>query len=116
MILAIRNKVQATNITWKYKHVKGHQDDYREYDSLDRMSQLNVLMDGSAKAYLAARHTRQHDQQQQIIAGEPWSLWISGKKIVRDLKSTMYPTRTQNDSEKMVDTERPVHRRYNRHG
>jgi len=54
MILAIRNKVQATNITWKYKQVKGHQDDYRDYDSLDRMSQLNVLMDGSAKAYLAA--------------------------------------------------------------
>ena len=33
VILAIRNKVQTTNITWKYKHVKGHQNDYRDYDS-----------------------------------------------------------------------------------
>ena len=30
MILAIRSRVQATNITWNYKHVKGHQDYYRE--------------------------------------------------------------------------------------
>ena len=47
-------------------------------------------MNGSAKDYLMARHTRQYDQQQQSIVGEPWSLWISGKKIVRDLKSTIY--------------------------
>ena len=90
MILAIRNKVQETNITWKYQHVQGHQDDHRPYDSLDRMSQLNVLMDGAANAYLAERHTRQHGEKQQSIAVEPRSLWISGKKIVRDLKSTIY--------------------------
>ena len=91
IILAIRSKVQATNITWYYKHVKGYRDDYRDYGSLDRMSQLRVLMDGSAKAYLPARHTRQHNQQQQSITGEPWSLWISRKKIVRELKSRTTP-------------------------
>jgi hypothetical protein len=35
---------------------------------------------------------------------------------VRDLTSTIYPTRTRNNSEEMVGMERPVHRRYNRHG
>ena len=54
------------------------------------MSQRKVVMGEAAKAYLAERHTRQHGQKQQSIAVEPWSLWISGKKIVRDLKSTIY--------------------------
>jgi hypothetical protein len=44
MILAMRNKVQETNITWKYQHIKGYQDDHRPYGSFDRMSQLNVLV------------------------------------------------------------------------
>jgi hypothetical protein len=45
-----QNKVQETNTTWKYKHVKGHQDEHsRPYDSLDRMSRLNVLMDGAER-------------------------------------------------------------------
>jgi hypothetical protein len=62
------------------------------YDHLNRMSQLNVLMDGAAKAYLAGQtpHPPTKDQQQKCIAGESWSLWISGKKIARDLKSTIY--------------------------
>ena len=50
MVLAIRDKVQETNITWKSQHAKGHQDDHRPYNSLDRISQLNVFMDGAAKA------------------------------------------------------------------
>ena len=74
MILAIRNKVRETNITWKYQHVRGHQDDHVYYENLDRMSQLNVLMDEGAKVYLVERHVRQQDQQQhqQRIAGEPY--------------------------------------------
>ena len=33
-------------------HVKGHQDAEQEFDDLDRPSQLNVIMDDSAKQFL----------------------------------------------------------------
>ena len=70
------------------------------------MFQLNVLVDGAAKAYMSAIH----DQQQQSIAVEPWSLRISGKKIVRDLKSSI------DQHEKIVDIRQErVHRGYYRH-
>ena len=52
----------------------------------------DISTHGAAKAYPAEIHTPQQDQQQQENAsGEPWSVWISGTNIVRDLKWTIYP-------------------------
>ena len=49
IIQAIQNIKKRTTITWVFRHVKGHQDDIKEYNDLDRWEQLNVHSDLLAK-------------------------------------------------------------------
>jgi hypothetical protein len=50
-IVAIRRMIKELPIQWKkFRHVKGHQDDYA--DPLDRWALLNVEMESLAKAHL----------------------------------------------------------------
>jgi hypothetical protein len=49
LIVAIRRMIKASPLKWKFRHVKGHQDDYA--GPLDRWAALNVEMDSLAKAH-----------------------------------------------------------------
>lgn len=48
-ITILKERIQ---IDIKGEHVKGHQDDLVEFEELDRMSQLNVMMDLEAKEFM----------------------------------------------------------------
>ena len=54
------------NVTIKFTHVKGHQDDEKECKDLDRLSQLNVLADEIAGDMMKS----------QISLGLPRSDWL----------------------------------------
>jgi hypothetical protein len=48
-------------ISWKFKHVRGHQDDRSSIESLDRWAKLNVEMDTKAKRHMTiAKRTPWH--------------------------------------------------------
>ena len=48
---ASRQAMIKMPIKWKSRHVKEHQDDDNELESLDRYGKLNVEMDANAKAH-----------------------------------------------------------------
>ncbi len=87
LLHAIRNLWAHSPLIWKFRHVKGHQDDTIPIKDLDRWASLNVEMDTRAKQHMVvARRSPRH----YTIAEESWSLWMQGKKIVQDLSSTVY--------------------------
>jgi hypothetical protein len=45
IIHAIRSKLAVSPVTWKFQHVRGHQDKHIPFHLLDMWSQLNVEMD-----------------------------------------------------------------------
>ncbi len=54
---------------------------------LDRWAQLNIEMDYRAKKHMPlAKHAPRHYH----ISAEPWSMWVSGKKILSVWTNTLY--------------------------
>ncbi len=49
ILRSIQHLMRNSPITWKFRHVKGHQDDLLTYEELDRWAQLNVEADALAK-------------------------------------------------------------------
>jgi hypothetical protein len=87
LIVSIRRMIQASPIRWKYRHVKGHQDDYA--GPLDRWASLNVEMDSLAKAHWL-QATEGEYVPVQAIKNEPWSVWASEVKFIHPLKQDIY--------------------------
>ena len=87
LISAIRKKVRDSPIQWKFRHVRGHQDDYAQ--QLDRWELLNVEMDTLAKEYWH-RATTNSWKASQSIAGEPWSVWRGKAKFVAPIRQEVY--------------------------
>jgi hypothetical protein len=52
LLKAIQLELKNPFVTWKWKHIKGHQDDTVSFAQLDRPSQLNVMVDFIAKDFL----------------------------------------------------------------
>ena len=46
LLHAIRTLWAQSPIRWKFRHVKGHQDDVSHFDDLDRWARLNVEIRG----------------------------------------------------------------------
>jgi hypothetical protein len=77
LISAIHFHRQKSRISWRYVHIRGHQDTHQRIDQLPWVAQLNVEMDTNAKNRIndALRHPHQTP-----IPGEAWSLWINDTK------------------------------------
>jgi hypothetical protein len=79
LIHEIRKKLSISPITWKFRHVRGHQDKTIPFHMLDLWSQLNVEMDSLAKTFW--------NQTQSTVApfyptnSFGWSLWIGKRKL-----------------------------------
>ena len=67
----------------RYAHVKAHQDDIDEYDNLDRRSQLNCLMDGTAKRDIWDLAGEELPPQ-QMFPLEPVAIYLDGHKLTSD--------------------------------
>jgi hypothetical protein len=52
LLFAIRTLWAYSPLTWKFCHVKGHQDDHSPQEHLDRWARLNIEMDKRAKGHI----------------------------------------------------------------
>jgi hypothetical protein len=74
-------------IEWKVRHVKGHQDDFKSSNDIDRWGTLNIEMDSLAKGHISYAKTC---PRHFALSYEPWSLWRNGEKIEKKLDQTLY--------------------------
>jgi len=86
IIGAIWQARHRSSIQWKFRHVKGHQDDDANA-IFDRWALLNIRMDAEAKAHWQRTHRQTHRQIR--IYGEPWRVWINGCKAATELSDKL---------------------------
>jgi hypothetical protein len=87
LLKAIQLELKNPFVTWKWKHVKGHQDDNVSFAQLDRPSQLNVMVDFIAKDFLkTAMATPRHYEVQSTS----WTLKIGTIPLIHNLHQTIY--------------------------
>ena len=71
LLCMIRFQIHNSPITWKHRHVKGHQDNTVPYDQLSIIAQANVDVDELAKTEL--QRNRQVDDS-AVLQGQCWRL------------------------------------------
>jgi Reverse transcriptase (RNA-dependent DNA polymerase) len=86
LICATRTLASQSKVRWTPRHIKGHQDDHKDYDELDRWAKLNCDMDRKAKAHWE-RVAIESRLPIWDIFGEPPSCWINGTKTYKALQS-----------------------------
>jgi hypothetical protein len=88
LIHEIRQKIANSRLTWKSRHVRGHQDNHISYQLLGMWGQLNVEMDSLAKAYWNETHATGTIFYPLSTYG--WSLWIGDRKLSKWDRQGLY--------------------------
>jgi hypothetical protein len=88
MVAAIRTWKTKSPIIWTSKHILGHQDE-NPWNVLDRHAFYNCEMDKLAKERWE-RLQREGPALQHKIDGEPWPLYIAGKKISHNFLTAIH--------------------------
>ena len=88
LLSATRAALQASPVTWTFRHVKGHQDEDLDA-TLDRWALLNIQMDHLAKSYWHEQYTLDQTPPHEIT-GEYWPVLINGRKVHSALRPTLY--------------------------
>lgn len=73
LVRQLREELKSSIITWKYKHVKGHQDNKTSFRNLNVIAQGNVVVDHLAST--------QHLKEKPPRPSQPWMLEIGGNVI-----------------------------------
>jgi hypothetical protein len=105
IIKSIKSSIYVSPIKWKFRHIKGHQDDYTHFDNLDRLSQLNVLTDTMAKRKLQdmlQSDTWDRDRPQQLPHEKVEVYWTHGQQANTKICSTLQKTITQHIQTKQL--------------
>jgi hypothetical protein len=89
LLFVAQKLYRQSPLTWRTRHVKGHQDDGTSIDNLDIYSKLNIEMDTMAKSF---QQEAQAAKRHFVTIHEPWSLWIDSCKIGNDLDTVVYDT------------------------
>jgi len=90
LVQAIHILVNELPIAIIFWEIKGHQDNHKDYDELDRPSQMNVEVDRAAKAYLCQLiRLPEVPEIPQEIHKEGWCCWINGEKITLEHSETV---------------------------
>ncbi len=71
LIATAKTEIMNAKVSWKYKHVAGHQDDHLDERNLDRWARLKVEADAMEKGFMAMAKTL---PRHFLISNEPWSL------------------------------------------
>jgi hypothetical protein len=88
LIHEIRQKIANSRITWKFRHVRGHQDNHVSYQHLDLWGQLNVEMDSLAKAYWNETNNIAPVFYPPSTFG--WNIWILERKMSNWNRQALY--------------------------
>jgi hypothetical protein len=100
LIGAIYHMRKTSKVLWSYRHVKGHQDD--EGSDLDDWEKQNVKMDAWAKQHLSVASTTPRHYN---ILGEPWQLWVDGRKVTSKIQECTYSAVHRPESEQFWSRE-----------
>ena len=87
IITACRSELLKSPFQWRFRHVKGHQDNYRSYDLLDPFSRLNVDMDLLAKSYWHMLDAHRPPPF-SLPHDDSWSLWNGPHRLTSWDRST----------------------------
>jgi hypothetical protein len=79
LIHEIRQKIASSKIKWKFRYVRGHQDNHVSYQCLDMWGKSNVKMESLAKAYWNKTHATAIPFYPQLTF--VWGLWIGDHKL-----------------------------------
>jgi hypothetical protein len=100
LIGAIYHMRKTSKVLWSYHHVKGHQDD--EGSDLDDWAKQSVKMDAWAKQHLSVASTTPRHYN---ILGEPWQLWVDGRKVTSKIQECTYSAVHRPESEQFWSRE-----------
>jgi hypothetical protein len=87
LLKAIHYEINQLNINWMGLHIKGHQDNNTSYNSLDRASQLNILVDHMVKQHLIDSADL---PSQDEVHHFSWALKIDIEPVIHDIDNTLY--------------------------
>ncbi len=87
IIRALQHELTRTQMCWKGKHIKGHQDDSVPFKELDRPSQLNVIVDQMAKNHLSDTAMLYNDD---TVRSTAWTIHVGSKVLIHDIDRTLY--------------------------
>ena len=93
ILKVIRAQIDDSPIMWKYKHVKGHQDDdMREGKTLDTWAKANILADKRADEHWRRRHGTGSRERPEppVMQGEGWRLTVEGKTVTANVEDTVH--------------------------
>ncbi|HEY9817964.1 MAG TPA: hypothetical protein V6D20_19475, partial [Candidatus Obscuribacterales bacterium] len=79
LLYDIRQRLKLLPITCSFQWIKGHQDDHKQYSTLDPWAQLNVQCDEQAKAHCTA--CSNHIKPNIRFKHEKWSLSLDHNKL-----------------------------------
>ena len=81
IITAIKSKLRSSQITWRWRHVHGHQDTKKglTYDQMDRWAQLNTIVDRLAGERWNEEAALNSSHFQQEIESEGWRAYLQPK-------------------------------------
>ena len=82
LVYSIRRAIRHSNISWTFRHVRGHQDDGAGLAELDGWARMNIDMDAAAKE--AWDETRQQPKKRD--ENVPWRVEIYQEHIVNDMR------------------------------
>ena len=82
LVYSIRKAIRNSNVTWTFRHVRGHQDDGAGLSKLDGWARMNIDMDAAAKE--AWDETKQQPKKRD--ENVPWRVEIDREHIVNDMR------------------------------
>ena len=83
LISATRQVISDIPLTLSHLWVKGHQDNTSQ-QHFDAPTMLNIAADSSARQFLSEQIILSQPSLQ--VWKEPWSIWIDGRKVCKQLK------------------------------
>jgi hypothetical protein len=89
IIAGIRHWKNKSPITWKSKHILGHQD-RNPWNVLDRYATHNCEMDQLARKRWQQLQEEGNSMNSVTISGEPWPLYIETRKISNNFQEEVY--------------------------
>jgi hypothetical protein len=87
LLHAIHHEIKSYKTQWLGKHIKGHQDNDKPFNDLDRQSQLNVIVDCLAKEFLptAAALPRHYE-----VSSPAWTIKLGNIPLLHHIDQTLY--------------------------
>ena len=91
LINVIRYQLKQSQITWKYVHVKGHQDETKSQTELDDWARANIEADRMAKEYWQRKYqSKRARPRPSRMPGEGWRLHIGNRIITQKVDEAIY--------------------------